>query len=183
MGIGTDLAAAMEGVRASVAALDVLVLEDAALASGIGAAGAGVDVLQRRYELCLKRLEVVSRLEAQLAAVKARDVAECVGLQQAMTPPDAPVDERTFAEMSAMEEIAGVLTISSGAAGAFVEQSRRVCSSPPVLGALSSGLISWQHARIVADETEGLDPCRCCRVGGAFLRPGRAQPGAGSGPG
>ncbi len=34
-----------------------------------------------------------------------------------MTPPEAPVHERTYAEMSAVEEIAGVLTISSPAAG------------------------------------------------------------------
>lgn len=89
MEISTDLAAVMEGVRASVAALDVLVLEDASLDSaGLGAvAGAAVDVLQRRYELCLERLAAVWRLEAQLAAVKARDVAECVGFQQAMNPP------------------------------------------------------------------------------------------------
>jgi hypothetical protein len=168
MGIGTDLAVVMEGVRASVAALDVLVREDAALegaalegaalhpagaGTGAGAgpgagagvgfeAGTGVDVLARRYELCLERLDVVARLEAQLAAVKALDVAECVGLQLAMIPPDTPVDERTFAEISAVEEIAGVLTISSGAAGALVGQARRVCSLPPLMDSLAAGAVS-----------------------------------------
>ncbi|HSU46040.1 MAG TPA: DUF222 domain-containing protein, partial [Arthrobacter sp.] len=103
-------------------------------------------------------MEVTTRLEAQLAAVKARDAAQAIGFQQAMTPPDASVQDRTYAEMSTVEEIAGVLTISPAAAGAFVEQSRRVCSLPLVVGALSAGEISWQHARIVADETEGLGP-------------------------
>jgi len=67
MGIGGAVVAVMEGVCASVAALDALDLEDAVLASD-AAVGADVDVLQRRYELRLERLEVVKRLEGQLAA-------------------------------------------------------------------------------------------------------------------
>lgn len=185
MEISTDLAAVMEGVRASVAALDVLVLEDASLDSaGLGAvAGAAVDVLQRRYELCLERLAAVWRLEAQLAAVKARDAAECVGFQQALLAPDAPVDERMFSEMSAVEEIAGVLTVSSGAAGALVEQSRRMCSLPRVMGALSSGSVSWQHARIVADETEGLTPDGAAALVAHFFDPDAPNPARGAAPG
>ena len=127
MGCSGGIGAGVEGIHASVAALDALTLEDASLASG---SGAGVDVLQRRYELCLERMEVTTRLEAQLAAVKARDAAEAIEFQQAMTPPDASVQDSTYAEMSTVEEIAGVLTVSSAAAGAFVEQSRRVCSLP-----------------------------------------------------
>src|SRR4051812_8906696 len=45
MGISIDVGVALEGVHASVAALDALTLEDASLASGSGAV---VDVLQRR---------------------------------------------------------------------------------------------------------------------------------------
>ncbi|MFF1882620.1 HNH endonuclease [Pseudarthrobacter sp. NPDC058196] len=185
MGIGADLATVMESVSASVAALSGLVLEDASLASLASGAdvGAEVDVLQRRYELCLERLELVARLEAQLAAVKARDVAESVGLQHAMTPPDAPVHERTFAEMSAVEEIAGILTISSGAAGALVEQSRRVCSLPPVFEALAEGAVSWQHARIVADETEGLGPAVAAGLVAHFFDPDVPNPARGAAPG
>lgn len=172
----------LEGVHASVAALDALAAEDAFLASGVGV-GAGVDVLQRRYELRLERLEVVSRLEAQLAAVKARDAAECVGFQHAMLAPDAPVRERTFAEMSAVEEIAGVLTVSSGAAGAFVEQSRRVCTLPPVMNALSAGDLSWQHAKIVADESEGLTPDGAAALVAHFFDPDAPNPARGAAPG
>ncbi|KRE84163.1 HNH endonuclease signature motif containing protein [Arthrobacter sp. Soil764] len=171
-----------EGVHASVAALDALEREDAFLAAGVGV-GAGVDVLQRRYELRLERLEVVKRLEAQLAAVKAGDVAEAVGFQHVMLAPDAPVQERTFAEMSAVEEIAGVLTISSGAAGAFVEQSRRVCALPPVLAALSAGDLSWQHAKIVADETEGLTLDGAAALVAHFFDPDVPNPARGAAPG
>ncbi|WP_259460336.1 hypothetical protein [Pseudarthrobacter phenanthrenivorans] len=75
MGNGAGTAPAMEGIQASAARLDALFLEDAALEAGTDA-GAGMDganVLQRRYELRLERLAVAKQLEAQIAAVKARD--------------------------------------------------------------------------------------------------------------
>ena len=184
MGISGGFGAVLEGVHASVAALDALVLEDRNLEHpALSAAAGDSDVLQRRYELCLGRLEVVARLEAQLAAVKARDAAECMGLQQAMTAPDASVQDRTYVEMSTVEEIAGVLTISSGAAGALVDHSRRVCSLPLVLEALSTGAVSWQHAKIVADETEGLDAADAAALVAHFFDPDAPTPARGAAPG
>ncbi|MDQ0798654.1 DUF222 domain-containing protein [Arthrobacter sp. SLBN-112] len=182
MEISSGAGVALEGVHASVAALDALDCEDSFLAAGVGV-GADVDVLQRRYELRLARLEVVKRLEAQLAAVKAGDVAEAVAIQNAMLAPDAPVHERTYAEMSAVEEIAGALAISSSAAGAFVEQSRRVCALPPVRDAMSAGDLSWQHARIVADETEGLTPDGATALAAHFFDPDAPNPARGAAPG
>ncbi|UUL77103.1 HNH endonuclease [Pseudarthrobacter sp. Fe7] len=182
MGIGGGVGAGLEGVRASVAALDSLGREDNLLAAGVGV-GAGVDVLQRRYELRLERLELRSRIAAQLAAGQARDAAEAMGFQKAMTQPDASVQERTYAEMSVVEEIAGVLTISSTAAGAFVEQSRRVCSLAPAFEALSAGAMSWQHARIVADETEGLDAAGAAALVAHFFDPDAPNPARGAAPG
>ncbi len=159
-----------------------LVQEDTALASS-ACVGAGVDVLQRRYELRLTRLEVVKRLEAQLAAVKARDVADALDIQHALLAPDAPVHEHTYAEMSAVEEIAGILTISSPAASALADQSRRVCSLPPVIEALAAGAVSWQHARIVADETEGLDATGAAGLVAHFFDPSAPNPARGAAPG
>jgi len=182
MGNSADRAAMSEGIGVFVAALDALDREDAFLAVGVGV-GADVDVLQRRYELRLERLELVARLEAQLAAVKARDAADAVGFQEAMTPPDASVDDRTYAEMSVVEEIAGVLTISSAAAGALVEQSRRICSLPPVFEALSAGTMSWQHARIVADETESLTAEDTASLVAHFFDPAAPNPARGAAPG
>jgi hypothetical protein len=167
----------MEGIHASVAGLDALFLEDDRLEADTGAsAGAGggsavVDVLQRRYEIRLERMAVTKQLEAQLAAIKARDAAEAIEIQHAMTPPEAPVHERTYAEMSAVEEIAGVLTISSPAAGALVTQSRQLNSLPPAMDALSAGAITWQHAKIIADETEGLGPAGAAALVAHFLDP------------
>ncbi|MEO5313529.1 DUF222 domain-containing protein [Pseudarthrobacter sp. CC12] len=186
MGIGGGLGVMLEGVRASVAALDALEREDASLASGLDVGfgvGAGVDVLQRRYEIRLERLELTSRLEAQLAAVTAQDAADAAGFQEAMTPPDASIEDRTYGQMSVVEEIAGVLTIGSAAAGALVEQSRRVCSLPPVFEALSTGTMSWQHARVVADETEGLDAVGAAGLVAHFFDPAAPDPARGAAPG
>ncbi|WP_458778987.1 hypothetical protein [Arthrobacter sp. D3-16] len=169
----------MEGIQASVVALQALFLEDASLEAA-AAAAAGVDVLQRGYELRLDRMAVVSRLEAKLAALKARDASESIELQHAMTPPEAPVHERTYAGMSAVEEIAGVLTISSAAAGALVTQSRQLCSLPLAMDALSSGTISWQHAKIIADETDNLDPAGAANLVAHFLDPDAPNPARGA---
>ncbi|WP_364398898.1 HNH endonuclease signature motif containing protein [Pseudarthrobacter sp. LMD1-1-1.1] len=182
MGIGGGVGVALEGIHASIAALNALEKEDAFLASGAHA-GAGMDVFQRRYELCLEGLELTARLEAQLTALKSRQAARAVELQQAMTPPDATVQDRTYADMSVVEEIAGVLTISSAAAGALVEQSRRICSLPMVFQALAAGDMSWQHARIVADETEGLSPDGAASLVAHFFDPAAPQRARGAAPG
>ncbi len=174
MGIELGTAAGMEGIHASVAGLGALFLEDDRLDTAAGA-GAVVDVLQRRYEIRLDRLAVVKQLEAQLAAVKARDAAEAVEIQHAMTPPEAPVHERTYTEMSAVEEIAGVLTISSPAAGALVTQSRQLCSLPLAMDALSAGTISWQHAKIIAEETDSLGAAGATALAAHFLNPHPAR--------
>ncbi|NUP58019.1 MAG: hypothetical protein HOQ06_00895, partial [Pseudarthrobacter sp.] len=68
MGISSGSVAA-QGIHASVAALDALFLEEAGLASWDAAGvtgGAGVDVLQRRYEIRLERLAGYSKLEAMI---------------------------------------------------------------------------------------------------------------------
>ncbi|NUT72958.1 HNH endonuclease signature motif containing protein [Pseudarthrobacter sp. C4D7] len=182
MGNSADRTAMPEGIGGSVAALDALDSEDALLAAGVGV-GADVDVLQRRYGIRLERLELRSHLAAQLAAGQAREAADAVEFQQAMTPPDASVDDRTYAEMSVVEEIAGVLTISSAAAGALVEQSRRICAQPLVLEALSAGTMSWQHARIVADETESLTAEDAASLVAHFFDPDARNPARGAAPG
>ncbi|MGX1159336.1 uncharacterized protein DUF222 [Arthrobacter sp. SLBN-100] len=176
MGNGAGTAAVMEGIHASVAGVNALFLEDVSLAG----ADAGVDVLERQYEIRLERIELLSRLDAQVSALKAQDVAEAVEIQLAMTPPEAPLHERTYAEMSAVEEIAGVLTISSAAAGALVSQSRQLCSLPPAMEALSAGTISWMHARIIADETEGLAPAGAAALVAHFLDPDAPNPARGA---
>ncbi|MBT2248720.1 DUF222 domain-containing protein [Arthrobacter sp. BHU FT2] len=161
----------MEGLQASVDALGALFLTDAglgrvggsaAVAGPDGAAGpagpAGIDVVERRSDLRLERLALWSRLEAQVAAGKARDAAEYAELQEAMMPPDATDSDRAFVEMSTTAEVAAVMTMAEGAAAALISQSRAVCSMPLVFDALASGAVSWRHAVIVADEADCLSP-------------------------
>ncbi|GAB5080422.1 HNH endonuclease signature motif containing protein [Arthrobacter sp. AD-310] len=181
MGIRAAAGTGLEAICATVAALAALDAEDAALASASASAvaGDGVDVLQRAYEIRLERLGLESKLEAQAAARKARSAVQAMDLQQAMTPPDAPLHERTYTEMSTIEEIAGILTISSGAASAFVTQSRQVYSLPPVMDALSVGALSWQQARIFADETEALDHPAAAALVEHFLDPEAPNPARG----
>ena len=171
----------MEGVFASMAALNALFLEEEALATASAGAdgGDGVDLLDRLYRIRLERLGLESRLEAQTTALKARDAAQSLDLQQAMTPPDASTHDRTYAEISVVEEIAGVLTISSGAAGAFLSQARQVCSLPSVYEALSCGALSWQGARIIADETDNLDHPAAVALADHFLDPDAPNPARG----
>lgn len=138
MGKGVGTAVEMAGVHASVAALDALFLRDAQLRNPDGA-GAGVDVLQHAYELRLERMLLASKLEGQVAALKARDAAESVELQQSMTPPDAPVQEHSFQKISTVEEIAGVLTISSGAAGRSLPRPDGSAPSLPCTGRCPPG--------------------------------------------
>ncbi|WP_307610553.1 HNH endonuclease signature motif containing protein [Pseudarthrobacter sp. W1I19] len=184
MGNGAGPAAVMEGIHASVARLDALFLEDARLEADAGADadadadgsdGTVVDVLPRRYEIRLERMAVTKQLEAQISAVKARDASEAIEIQHAMTPPEAPVHERTYAEMSAVEEIAGVLTISSAAAGALITQSRQLTALPPAMDALSAGTISWMHAKIIAEETDSLSPTGAAALVAHVLNPNPAR--------
>lgn len=172
----------VEALFATVTALAALDAEDAALASAAGAsavAGDGVDVLQRAYEIRLERMGLEKKLEAQAAARKARSVAEAADLQHAMIPPDAPLHERTYTNMSAVEEIGGILTISFGAASALLDESRQMCALPPVMDALATGTMTWQQARIFVDETGALDHSAAAALVGHFLDPDAPNPARG----
>ncbi|ACL38789.1 HNH nuclease [Pseudarthrobacter chlorophenolicus A6] len=174
----------MEGLRASVAGLDALSLEEVRLdrADAEGAAVV-VDVLERKSELRLQRLAFWSRLEAQVAAGKAHDASDFAEFQEAMTPPEATGSERAFVEMSTTAEVAGVLTLSLGAASAFISQSRKVCAMPPVAAALAAGAMSWRHAVIVADESDCLAPESAEALVAHFFDPHAPNRARGSAPG
>ncbi|BCW18761.1 hypothetical protein NtRootA9_14690 [Arthrobacter sp. NtRootA9] len=185
MGNVADSVAVMEGLRAAVAALDALFLTDAGLdRADPHAVDCGtVDVLERKSMLRLERLALWSRLEAQVAAGKSRDAAEFAEFQEAMTPPEATDSERAFVEMSTTAEVAGVLTLSPGAAAAFISQSRKVCAMPAVAGALAAGSMSWRHAVIVADEADCLAPESAEALVAHFFDPDAPNRARGSAPG
>ena len=75
----------MEGLESSMAAFRRLIQEDTALASG-ACVGTEVDVLQRRYELCLEGVELTARLGARLAvrgALSGPDPGSAPGVTEA----------------------------------------------------------------------------------------------------
>jgi hypothetical protein len=61
-------------------------------------------------------------------------------------------------EMAIAAEVGCVLAIGDRAAGAHLAQSYALNTSPPhTLAALQAGTVSWQHAKVMVDETATLD--------------------------
>ncbi|MEE2570921.1 DUF222 domain-containing protein [Pseudarthrobacter sp. J64] len=86
--------------------------------------------------------------------------------------------------MSTVAEIACALTVSEGAAGGLVEISQRITDALPLtLQALGEGTLSWQHARILADETNTMNPATATAFEAKFLDPAHPDAGRGCPPG
>ena len=140
---------------------------------------AGADPLRDLADGCLDGLAGVARLEARTAALKVRLAADYARAARALAAPAASPQDRTAGEMSLVAELACVLTVSERTAGALLSESLALTAALPLtLAALGAGTISWQHARIMVDETAGLDPERNGRAGSALPGPRRTRPGA-----
>ncbi|WP_416377106.1 DUF222 domain-containing protein [Arthrobacter sp. CDRTa11] len=117
-----------------------------------------------------------ARDEARAAARKARAAATYADTCRRLLPPSASLHERSAAEMGMVAEVACVLTISEGTASAFLVQSRQLSTElPRTLTALQAGALSWQHARILCDETTGLGPAGAAALETHFLDPDAAK--------
>ncbi|MGY2744933.1 hypothetical protein ACVWZ8_002050 [Arthrobacter sp. UYCu723] len=67
-------------------------------------------------------------------------------------------------------EVACVLTVSERSAAALLAESATLTTGLPLtLSALQAGSISWQHARVMCDETSGLDPAAAAALEAHFL--------------
>ena len=177
----------MEAVAASVAALTAFIGADADRSDPRGPDALQVadssessDPLRRLADDCLDGLAEVARLEARTAALKAKLAADYVQAARALAPPAASPQERTAHELALVAEVACVLTISERTAGAFLSASRALTTGLPLtLAALQSGTISWQHARIIVDETDGLGPAGTAALEAHFLDPDTPNPARG----
>ncbi|MDQ0619805.1 HNH endonuclease signature motif containing protein [Arthrobacter globiformis] len=130
------------------------------------------DPLGARANACLDGLADVAGMEARLAAVKVHLAAAFAKAEEGMTPPDTSAQDRTVRQMSATAEIAGALTVSEGAADRLLLESATLTRDLPLtLAALQAGTISWQHARVMCDETDGLDPAVAAAFEAHFLDP------------
>ncbi len=138
------------------------------------------DPLRTLADGCLDGLAEVARLEARTAALKVRLASEYVRATRALTPPAAFPPDHAAREMALVAEVACVLTVSERAAGALLTESLALTTSLPLtLTALQYGTISWQHARVIVDETTGLDPVGAAGLEGHFLDPDAPNPARG----
>ena len=165
---------ALQAVAASLAAL-----ADLAHLTSDEAADGG-NPLRELADSCLDGLEELARLEARTAALKVRLAADFAAASGAMSSSTSSPQERNARTMAVEAEIACVLTISGGAAGALLDQARALTAGlPGTVAALQAGSISWQHARIMVDETAGLDLAGAAALEAHFLGP--EAPGAARG--
>ena len=138
------------------------------------------DLLRELADACLDGMAEVARLEARSAAVKVRLAAEYAEVSRALAPPAASPQERTAQEMAVVAEVACVLTVSERSAGALLSDAQVLTTALPLtLEALEAGTISWQHARIMVDETASLDPVGAAGLEAHFLDPDAPDPARG----
>ncbi|UKA61276.1 DUF222 domain-containing protein [Arthrobacter sp. FW306-04-A] len=167
-----DSRAAVEAVAASVAVLTAFT-QDADSSES-------TDPLRTLADDCLDGLAEVARLEARTAALKATLAADYVHAARSLASPASSPQDRTAQELALIAEVACVLTVSERTAGAFLSECQALTTALPLtLTALGSGTISWQHARIIVEETGGLDPAAAAALEAHFLDPHAPNPARG----
>ncbi|MCU1510708.1 MAG: endonuclease, partial [Arthrobacter sp.] len=165
------------------------VAASAASLAAVGFAGAGADrsdplrdadPLRELADACLDGLAELARLEARSAALKVRLTADYAHAARALAPPAASPQEHTAQEMSLIAEVACVLTVSERTAAALLSDCQALTTALPLtLTALQAGTISFQHARILVDETTHLDPAGTAALEAHFLDPAAPNPARG----
>jgi hypothetical protein len=162
---GRVVAETLEAMEASLAKL-------AGIAGrGAGdAAPTGADPLRDEADACLDGMAGVGSLEGMLAGLKVHFAAGYARAAAAMAGPAGSPQERTSQEMAVTAEVACVLTVSERSAAALLAESAILTTGLPLtLSALQAGTISWQHARVMCDETSGLDPAAAAALEAHFL--------------
>jgi hypothetical protein len=87
-----------------------------------------------------------------------------------MAAPAVSPQERTAQEMAITAEVACVLTVSERTANALLSEAHTLTRTLPLtLSALQAGTISWQHARVMVDETANLDRAGAAALEAYFL--------------
>ena len=181
---GTALSAESREAVAGLAAAAAALASTGAGTDGLEPPGAGplrdTDPLRMLADGCLDALAGVARLEARTAALKVRLAADYAKAATALAPPAVSPRQHTGQEMAVLAEVACVLTISERTAGAFLSECQALTTALPLtLSALQAGTISWQHARIIVDETASLDPAGTAGLEAHFLDPGAPSPARG----
>ncbi|KUM37509.1 endonuclease [Arthrobacter sp. EPSL27] len=137
----------------------------------------GADPLRERADACLDGFAELARLDARSAALRARITAEYLDVTKALAAPELPSSAQEMAEVA---EVAGAMTVSERTAGALISDSMALTERLPLtLNALQAGTLSWQHARIMVDETANLDAAGAAALEAHFLDPAASDPARG----
>lgn len=159
---------AFEAIDAAIAVLRADVVQP-----GCGALP-DTDPLTAIADGCLDILAGVARTEARVAALKAAAAATYADSARSAAPPDMPVQAQ---EMAIAAEVGCVLAIGDPAAGALLAQSYALATSlPRTMAALQAGKVSWQHARVLVEETATLDRNAAGALEAHFLDPDVSNP-------
>ncbi|NSX37984.1 DUF222 domain-containing protein [Pseudarthrobacter oxydans] len=119
-------------------------------------------------------LAAAAAVEAGVAGLKARAAMKYADTAHALAPPGMPVQAQ---EMAVAAEIGCVLALGPRAASAFLSVSHALTTTLPLtLAALHAGTISWQHARVMADEAATLDAAGAAALEAHFLDPDTPRP-------
>ncbi|WP_254678662.1 HNH endonuclease signature motif containing protein [Arthrobacter sp. 24S4-2] len=140
----------------------------------------GADPLRERADAYLDGLVQAAEMEARFSAVKVHLAAGYATTAEALAPPASSPQEHTAQEMSVTAEVACALAVSERSAGALISEALALTTGLPLtLAALQSGTVSWQHARILCDETTGLEPSAAAALEAHFLDPDAQNPARG----
>ena len=135
------------------------------------------DPLAAVADECLDVLAGSARAEAQIAGLKAEAAATYADSARSAAPVDMPAQAQ---EMAIAAEVGCVLAIGDRAAGMLLEQSHALATSlPRTLSALQAGTVSWQHAKVMVDETATLDRDAAGALEAHFLGDDAATPARG----
>ncbi|MEZ2392013.1 DUF222 domain-containing protein [bacterium RCC_150] len=176
-------------------------LKDSDLLSDPGSAF-DADPLRCLVDDCLDGLAEVARLEARTAALKAQLAVDFARASAAMAAPDASRGSVSagsrvgsggsvaagllggYVERSVVAELACVLRVGERSAEALLGQARVLAEGLPLTrAALVAGEMSWQHARVMVEETVGMDAAGAAALEAHFLDPDAPDPARGAGPG
>ncbi|QCO96706.1 DUF222 domain-containing protein [Arthrobacter sp. 24S4-2] len=183
---GTGSEGALERITASVAALARLVAagclgeENRASAATLSDTVPRLDPLRQSVDDCLDGLGEVARVEACLAGLKVQFTAGYVEATRSVQAPSSDSAGHAALEMGMTAEVACVLTVSERTAGTLLSEAQQLTATLPLtLTALQTGTLSWQHARILCDETAGLDSAGAAALEAHFLDPYADNPARG----
>ncbi|MGK3956144.1 DUF222 domain-containing protein [Arthrobacter sp. R4] len=140
--------------------------------TGSGTGSGGDDPLRGQADACLDGLAGSVRVDAMVAAFRVRLAAAYAGKAAALDGPVRSPGEHTAQEMGVVSEVACALTVSERSASALLAQAHELTTALPLtLAALQSGDLSWQHAKVMVDETTGLDAAGAAALEARFLGP------------